>query len=95
MRHVDLKRDVLLIGERVEKDFDKRINYYILVPGYERIFAFQKKYYASAYRLCKNGIRINDLSVLRTRDRRVMKLVDYVNVMLPYFTEYYELPVAV
>lgn len=60
----------------------------------ERIYAFTRPYTDGTYEICKSGIRVNDLSTMRTRDKAVMKLVKYLNVMLPYLREYYDLPVG-
>ncbi len=43
--------------------------------------------------MCKSGIRVNELSVTRSRNKSVMNLVNYLNIMLPYLREYYDLPV--
>ena len=94
MKKVIVKDYVQLIGIKNFKGEDKMIDYYITYPGSERIYAFTRKYTQNTYDLCKSGIRINDLSTRRTRDRAVMKLVDYLNIMLPYLCEYYELPVV-
>ena len=94
MKKVIVKDYVQLIGIKNFKGEDKMIDYYIICPGMERVYAFSKKYIQNAYDLCKSGIRINDLSTRKTRDRGVMILVDYLNMMLPYLCDYYELPVV-
>ena len=82
------------VAEGTDTANQSMIYYYIICPGMERIYAFSKKYIQNAYDLCKSGIRINDLSTRKTRDRGVMILVDYLNMMLPYLCDYYELPVV-
>ncbi len=95
MKKVIVKDYLQLIGIRNFKGEDKMIDYYIIWPGKERIYAFSKKYFQNAYDLCKSGIRLNDLSTRRTRDKGIMNLVSYLNIMLPYLCDYYELPVAI
>ena len=92
MRKIILDGSVMMIGVKNFKGKDKLIDYFIEIPGKERIYAFSKKFAQNAYDMCKSGIRVNDLSTKRTRDRGIMKLVERLNSMLPYLSEYYELP---
>ena len=94
MKHVHLKENISLIGEKIVMDGEWFIDYYIVVSEQERLFAFQRKYSARTYNLCKSGIRINKLSLIKNRNKGVMNLVNYVNIMLPYFQEYYDLPLV-
>jgi hypothetical protein len=90
---VRLANNVKLQGIKNFKGEDKLIDYYILMPN-EKIYAFSKKYTDGAYDVCKNGIAINDLMTKRSRNTGIMKLVKYTNVIMPYFVEYYGLPVS-
>ena len=94
MKKVILEERVKLYGVKDEDGKEKVVHYYIQCPGMERIYAFTRPYSAGIYEICKSGIRINDLSTRRTRDKAIMKLVKYLNVMLPYLCEYYDLPVG-
>ena len=94
MKKVIVKEHLQLIGIKNFKGENKMIDYYIIYPGRERIYAFSKKYRQNTYDLCKSGIRINDLSTRKTRDRGIMNLVDYLNIMLPFLCDYYDLPVV-
>ena len=94
MKKVILKDRVKLYGIKGGEGKDKVVHYYIQCPGMERIYAFTRPYTEGTYEICKSGIRVNDLSTRRTRDKAVMKLVKYLNVMLPYLREYYDLPVG-
>lgn len=95
MRKVFLEEQVRLTGVKNFTGKDKLIDYYIEQPGQDRIYAFSKIFTQNTYDMCKSGIRVNELSTKRSRDRGVMQLVKYLNVMLPYLSEYYELPVVV
>lgn len=93
MRKVILEEQVRLTGVKNFTGKDKLIDCYIEQPGQDRIYAFSKIFTQNTYDMCKSGIRVNELSTKRSRDRGVMRLVNYLNVMLPYLSEYYELPV--
>ena len=94
MRKVILTNRVKMYGIKDGEGRNKVVHYYIQCPGMERIYAFTRPYSTGAYEICKSGILVNDLSTRRTRDKAVMKLVKYLNVMLPYLREYYDLPVG-
>lgn len=93
MKNVILEEQVKLTGVKNFKRCEKLIDYYIGQSGQNRIYAFSKVFTQKTYDMCKAGIRINELSAKKSRDRGVMRLVDYLNVMLTYLSEYYELPV--
>lgn len=93
MKKIILEEQVRIFGVKNFEGKEKLIDFYIDQPGQERIYAFSKVYTQNTYNICTSGVRINELSCKRTRDRGVMRLVNYLNVMLPYLTEYYELPV--
>lgn len=94
MRKVILEGQVRLTGVKNFTGKDKLIDYYIEQPGQDRIYAFSKTFTQNTYDMCKSGIRVNELSTKRSRDRGVMRLVNYLNVVLPYLSDYYELPVV-
>lgn len=50
-----------------------------------------KKYSDKSYRLCKGGIRVNDLVTTRCKDFAIMRLVDSMKRMMPYFISEYGL----
>lgn len=43
--------------------------------------------------MCKSGISVNELSTKKSRDTGIMKLVGHLNRMLPFLSDYYELPI--
>ena len=95
MKKVIVKNNVKLIGIKNFKGEGKNVDYYILCPGKERIYAFSREYRQNAYDLCKSGICIIDLSTRKSRDRGIMNLVSYLNIMLPYLCDYYDVPLAI
>ena len=95
MKKIILEEQVKIRGIKNFKGRDKLIDYYIVIPGRHDIYAFSKAYTQNTYNMCKSGIRVNELSVKRSRDRGIMRLTNYLNIMLPYLSEYYELPVVV
>ncbi len=94
MKKIILEEKVKLVGIKNFAGKDKLIDYFLIMPGQEEIYAFSRRYTHSTYDLCKSGIRVNEISTRRSRDRGVMGLVNYLNVMLPYLSEYYDLKVT-
>ena len=94
MKKIKVTEQVKMIGVKNFKGEEKLIDYYIVVPGQERMYAFSKIYTHTTYDMCKAGVRINQLLSKKSRDTGVMRLVKYLHVMMPYLTEYYDLPVV-
>lgn len=94
MKKIILENHVKIKGIRNFTGKEKLIDYYLELPGKEDVYAFSKAYTKNTYEMCKSGIRVNELSVKRSRDKGIMRLVNYLNVILPYLSEYYELEVA-
>ena len=93
MKKVRLAENVKMVAVKNTKSSERLVDYYIVVPGRERIYAFTKRYTHGTYDLCKAGVRMNDLLHKRTTDRKVMELVEHTKFMMGYFIDYYELPV--
>lgn len=92
MSRIFLKEYIKLVAVKNFRNHDRMIDYYIDQPGKEQIYAFSRVYTNRTYEMCKSGMRVNALAVTRSRDHGVMGLIDHLNVMLPYLSEYYELP---
>ena len=95
MKKIRVAEHVKMIGIKNFKGDEKLIDYYVLVPGCEKMYAFSKVYTHNTYDMCKSGVRINELLTKKSRDAGVMRLVKYRHVIMPYLTEYYDLPVAI
>ena len=91
MKKIILDEQVKILGVKNFEGKKKLIDFYIEQPGQDKLYVFSKVFTQNTYNLCRSGVRVNELSCKRTRDRGVMRLVNYLNVMLPYLTEYYEL----
>ena len=85
-----VKTNVLVVAIKNFKGKDKLLDYYLVLPNGERIYAFSRKYTDNTYHMCKGGIRVNDLLTTRKNDAGVMALVKRLKFMMPYFKEEYE-----
>ena len=94
MKKIILKEQVKLKGIKNFNGKDRMIDFYITSPGRDDIYAFSRKYSNSTYDICKSGVRVNEISTKRSRNRSVMGVVKYLNVVLPYLTECYGLEVV-
>ena len=84
-----VKTNVLVVGVKNFRGKDKMIDYFLLMPDGEKIYAFSIKYTDNTYNLCKGGVRINEILTKRTHDYGIMRLVKRMKFMLPYFKEEY------
>ena len=76
------------------KGEDKLIDYFIITEQNEKLYAFSKVYTHNTYNLCKGGIRIEALKSKKTKDSGISRLVKYMNYMMGYLVEYYNLNAA-
>ena len=93
MKRIRLANNVKIVGIKNFTGEHKLVDYYLVLPNV-RIYAFSKRYTHHSYDMCKAGISVNDLMVTKSRDTGVMRLVNYTNLIMPYLTEYYDLPCA-
>lgn len=94
MKKVKIKNNVKIKGVKNFRDEKKVIDYFLLVPGCDEVYAFSRNFTKNAYDMCKAGISLNDLRSKKSKDAGIMKLVNYTNFMMPFLAEYYELPLA-
>lgn len=94
MKKIILSEQIKLKAVECFKNGNRQLKYYLEMPGKERMYAFTRAYTNGTYNICKSGIRVNELSTKRSKDKAVMKLVNYLNFMLPYLTEYYDLKIS-
>ena len=84
-----IKTNVSVLAVKNFKGEKKLTDYYLILPNGERVYAFSKAYTDNTYKMCKGGIRINDLLTKRTQDSGIMSLVKRMKFMLPYLKEEY------
>ena len=70
-----VKTNVFVIAVKNFKGRDKLIDYFLLLPDGERIYAFSRKYTDNTYRMCRGGVRLNDLLTKKSHDTGIMNLV--------------------
>ncbi|MCR5847638.1 MAG: hypothetical protein K6G75_05915 [Lachnospiraceae bacterium] len=85
-----VKTNVLVIAVKNFKGRDKLIDYFLLLPDGESIYAFSRKYTDNTYRMCRGGVRLNDLLTKKSHDTGIMNLVKRMKFMLPYLKEEYQ-----
>lgn len=84
-----VKSNIIIVGVKNFTGADRKVNYYLIMPDGNRIYAFTRKFTQKTYEMCKGGIRVNDLLTRRSEDYSVMSLIKYLKFMMPYFKEEY------
>lgn len=82
--------NIFLVAKKSETK-KRKLDYYLELPDGKREYAFTRDYSAICYMACKSGMPINDILYAKKKNGSFMKLVKYLNYMMPYFIEYYEL----
>lgn len=91
MKRIKIKNQTKLIAT---KDGRNQINFYILTPKNNKLYAFTRPFSQKIWDLCKSGIRVNELLATKSSHEGVMLLVKYTNYIMPYLCEEYDLEVA-
>ena len=89
MKRVRVENNIFIIAKKSTKE--RLLDYYIQLSNGDKEYLFTKNYSTECFEMCKAGMPINQLLCSRRRNPAVMKLVNYLNFMMPYFVEYYEL----
>ena len=84
-----VKTNVWVVAVKNFKGRDKLTDYFLVLPDGERIYAFSRRYTDNTYKMCRGGIRLNDLLCKKTYDTGVMGLVKRMKFMLPSLKEEY------
>lgn len=92
MKKKRVRNNIFVVARKSPRD--KKLDYFMQLPNKEENYLFTKNYSAKCYDVCKAGIPINKLLGTRENNPAVMCLVKYLNYMMPYFIEYYELETA-
>ena len=85
-----VKTNVLVIAIKNFRGKEKLIDYYLVLPDGEKIYAFSRRYTDNTYKMCKGGVRLNDLLTKKSHDTAIMYLVKRMKFMLPYLKEEYQ-----
>lgn len=92
MRKLRVKNNIFVVARKSVKR--NKLDYYMQMPDGEENYMFTKNYSTECYQICRAGAPINRILGIRRRNPAVMKLVNYMNFMMPYFIEYFELKTA-
>lgn len=76
------------------KKANEKLDYYLRTPVGEELYLFTRKYSTTCYETCKCGVPINTVLHGKKNNTAFMNLVNYLNFMMPYFAEYYDLEVV-
>lgn len=76
------------------KKENNKLDYYLRTPIGEELYLFTRKYSTTCYETCKSGVPINTVLHGKKNNTAFMNLVNYLNFMMPYFVEYYDLEVV-
>ena len=86
-KYSSISDKVKILGvQRSDRNRDV-IDFYITHPKWDREYAFTRRYTKGTYELVKSGIPVKQLMSVRSRDTMVMRLVNYTELMIPYFME--------
>ena len=76
------------------KKAHNKLDYYLRTPAGEDLYLFTREYSATCYEMCKSGAPIHSILYGRKNNTAFMNLSKYLNFMMPYFVECYNLSVA-
>ena len=76
------------------KKANNKLDYYLRTPAGEELYLFTRDYSTACYEACKSGAPINSILHRKKNNTAFMRLVKYLNFMMPYFVEYYDLEVV-
>lgn len=78
----------------IAKKANNKLDYYLRTQAGGEFYLFTKEYSTTCYEICKSGAPINTVLHGKKNNAAFMKLVSYLNFMMPYFVEYFDLEVA-
>ena len=76
------------------KKVNNKLNYYLRTSTGEEYYLFTREYSTTCYEMCKSGAPINSVLFGRKNNTAFMNLSKYLNFMMPYFVDYYDLATA-
>lgn len=78
----------------IAKKAYNKLDYYLRTHAGDELYLFTREYSTTCYEMCKSGAPINSILYGRKNNKAFMNLSKYLNFMMPYFVEYYDLAVA-
>lgn len=93
MRKLRVRNNIFVVARKSVKG--RKLDYYMQMPDGKENYMFTKNYSTECYQICRAGVPINQVLGIRRRNAAVMNMVKYLNFMMPYFVEYFELKTAV
>lgn len=93
MKKTKIENNIFIVARKSVMN-NRKLDYYMQLPNREENYMFTRNYSTECYEACKAGIPVNRLLHTKQRNRAVMNLVSYLNFMMPYFVEYFELDPA-
>ena len=89
MKKVRVENSIFILARKSTRG--KLLDYYVQFPNGAEEYLCTKNYSTECFEMCKAGIPINQVLCSRRRNPAVMKLVNYLNFMMPYFVDYFAL----
>ncbi len=89
-RRYSVKSNYMIVAKKANNNLD----YYLKTPTGEILYLFTRAYSTACYDLCRGGAPINNVLYAKKHNEALMKLSKYLNFMMPYFIDYYELETA-
>lgn len=76
-----------------KKAHNNKLDYYLRTPAGDELYLFTRKYSTTCYEMCKSGTPIHSILYGKKNNTAFMNLSKYLNFMMPYLVEYYDLAV--
>ena len=78
----------------IAKKAHNKLDYYLRTPAGVELYLFTRNFSTTCYEMCKSGVPIHSILYGRKNNTAFMNLSKYMNFMMPYFVEYYDIAVA-
>ena len=92
MKKISVEKNIFIIAKKSKTPY--KLDYYLQFPDKVEEYMFTRNYSAKCYEACKSGVPLNNMIFAKRKNPAVVKLVKYLQFMMPYFIDYYELRVG-
>lgn len=89
-KRYSVKNNITIIARKA----NHKLDYYLRIPTREELYLFTREYSTTCYEMCKSGAPINTVLYGKKNNTAFMNLSKYLNFVMPYFVEYYDLVTA-